>query len=145
MKILARRFRDSSNSRIGTYEAFLDLLTLFCFALMFAAAIYVAQPTSSGSSKIATRDATRGSPPRAMAAKSVELKLSKVMGINKLTVLDGTTGRTLDFEITGINVRSELASIESSLRAASNIYVAAFEDSQQVDAEVLVEIQRWLA
>ena len=47
MKAPVRRFRDDSNSRIGTYEAFLDLLTLFCFILIFAAAMYVAQPASN--------------------------------------------------------------------------------------------------
>lgn len=145
MKSLPRRFRDDSSSRIGTYEAFLDLLTLFCFILMFAAAIYIAQPVSSGMAEVAVQDAVRGATPAALPDGQVELKVSKEGTVDRLTVLDGVTGRTFAFEIISNNVSFELDSVRPSLLTASNIYLAVFEDTQPVNSGVVFEIQRWLS
>ena len=145
MKTLPRRFRDDSSSRIGTYEAFLDLLTLFCFILMFAAAIYIAQPVSSGTAEVAAQDAVRGAVPAALPDGQVELKVFKEGSVDRLTVLDGVTRRTLDFEIVSNSVSSELDSIRPSLLTASNIYLAVFEDTQPANPGVVLAIQRWLS
>lgn len=145
MKILPRRFRDDSSSRIGAYEAFLDLLTLFCFVLMFAAAIYITQPVSSGLAEVAAEDAVRGPVPADLPRELVELKVSTEGTVDRLTVLDGITGRTFDFEIVSNSVSAELNSVRSSLLTASNIYLAVFEDTQPVNSDVVLEIQRWLS
>ena len=145
MKADPRRFRDDSSSRIGTYEAFLDLLTLLCFVLMFAAAIYIAQPVSSGTADVAAQDATRGAAPVILPDGHVELKVSSEGMIDRLTVLDGVAGRTLDFEIVSNSVTLELDSVRSSLLTASNIYLAVFEDAQPVNSGVVLAIQRWLS
>jgi hypothetical protein len=145
MKALPPRFRDDSSSRIGTYEAFLDLLTLFCFILMFAAAIYVANPAPPGSTELLAQDAARGATPGVLPNSQVELKIAREGTINRLTVLDGSANRTLNFEVTDSNIGSTLASIQSSLQIASNVSIAVFEDSQPVDAEIVVAIQRWMS
>lgn len=145
MKNLPRRFRDDSSSRVGTYEAFLDLLTLFCFILMFAAALYIAQPVSSGMAEVTAKDAMRGAVPAGLPGGLVELKISTEGTIDRLTVLDGITGRTLDFEIVSNSVSSELDSVRSSLLTASNIYLAVFEDTQPANSDVVLAIQRWLS
>jgi hypothetical protein len=145
MKVLPRRFRDESSSRIGSYEAFLDLLTLFCFILMFAAALQVAQPASTGTAQVSAQDAKRGASPGRLPATQVELKVSKEGSIDKLTILDGPARQTFDFELADSHVDFELTSVESSLRGASNICIAVFEDSQPVNPDVVVAIQRWLS
>ena len=75
----------------------------------------------------------------------MELKLSRDGPITTLAVVDGPANRTIEFQLTNSLVNPALTSIEPSLRAASNICIAVFEDSQPVDAETLVAIQRWLA
>jgi len=145
MKTLPRRFRDDSSSRIGTYEAFLDLLTLFCFILLFAAAIYIAQPVSSGIAEVASQDAVRGAIPATLPDGQVEIKVSKEGVVDRLTVVDGVIGRTLEFEIVSNSVSLELDSVKTSLLTASNIHLAVFEDAQPVNSGVVLAIQRWLS
>ena len=145
MKNLPRRFRDDSGSRIGTYEAFLDLLTLFCFILMFAAAIYIVQPISVGTTEVAAQDAMRGAEPALLPVGHVELKVFREGRADRLTVLDGVTDQTLHFKIVSNNVSSQLDSVRTSLVTASNIYLAVFEENQPVTSDVVLAIQRWLS
>jgi hypothetical protein len=145
MKVYPHYFRQDSGSRIGTYEAFLDLLTLFCFILMFAAAMYVTPQPPVGAVNVETEQASRGSPAGLLPNKDVELKLSKEGNTNRLTILAGPASETLDFEVSGSNINSILTSFMTSFLAASNISIAVFEDQRPVNPEVLVDIQRWMS
>jgi hypothetical protein len=113
---------------------------------MFAAAIYIAQPAgSTGVAQVTAEDAVRGVSPAVLPQGLVEIKISRDGALDRLTVLDGVTGRTTDFDVTATNIADQLAPLEPSLRAASNICIAVFEDAQPVNSEVVLAIQRWLS
>lgn len=145
-----RHFRDSSNSRIGTYEAFLDLLTLLCFVFIFAAVISLdrySAAQAAGPSEISSVEAIRGASPAILNRGDVQLNLERSEGNELLTVMDSVAVRTNQFKVDRAQISVNLESIRSSLNSATNIAIAVFdgnEDSQSVSADIIVALQRWL-
>jgi len=145
---IPRHFRDSANSKIGTYEAFLDLLTLLCFIFIFAATIYIDRYTAAqagGASKIMSQEAVRGAVPAVLQRGEVEFKVDRSAERDRLTIMDSVAGQTNQFLLGQTDVAMNLESIRPSLDSATNISIAVFDETQPVSSDVIVAIQRWLS
>ena len=143
-----RHFRDSANIKIGTYEAFLDLLTLLCFILIFVAAFYIERYSAAlagGASKVVSKEAVRGIVPEVLQRGEVEFKLERTEGQDRLTILDSVTGQANPISLNMADFAANLEPFRPSLDGATNISIAVFDEPQPVSSDVIVAIQRWLS
>lgn len=147
MGSLPRNFRDSANSKIGTYEAFLDLLTLLCFIFIFSTVIFIERYKSAeagGASNVVSRFAVRGAIPAVLPDGEVAFKIERSDGADLLTILDSVTGTTNQFNLSRTILAENLQTAQRSLTATTNITISVFEDTQPVSSDTIVAIQRWL-
>jgi len=140
-----RHLVDDSNSRIGAYEAFLDLLTLLSIVMIFAATIYMAQSAPGARTLVTAEEAVRGQPPRQLPQGQFILIVSRENGIDKLTIVDGKAHTTMKTEITEDKVESVLRAAQPALERSESINFAVFEEREAVNPSIVVATQRWLS
>jgi hypothetical protein len=141
----AHQSREDINPKIGAYEAFLDLLTLISFLMIFAASIYMARSPAGPQSTIASHNAVRNPDPKTVAADEVIISILREGGLDKLRIVDGRTSSQRKFRINTGNIDDVLASTKSMLDQAKNIDLAVYEDEGSVNAGLVLSAQRWFS
>ncbi len=143
----ANNLKEASNVAVAGYESMLDLFTLISFTLILAAFLYATQAAQhlNSSTKIMSSIAASGNgAPSTLPKDMLLLIIYRENSVDYLTIVDGTSGKRDNFDVTLETLPIKLSGRPDLLDRTKSLNVAIHKGIQDVNPAIVLGLDRWL-